>query len=233
MPTEKTNLKGIKSWAEEDRPREKLLLKGPSALSDAELLTILIGSGTKEKSALEIAKELLASADNDLTKLGTLSIAKIQKIKGLKKARSIAIVAALELGRRRKNETISKNPKIKTSKEAYNFVYSVFADKTHEEFYVLLLKQNQEVIKLQEISKGGLSGTVVDPKTIFNHALENHAANIILYHNHPSGNCSPSDSDTALTKKIKNASEFLDIRLLDHIIFAGNKYFSFADEGLL
>jgi len=228
-----TPSKGIKSWAEQDRPREKLLNKGPQALSDVELLTILIGSGTKEKSALELAKELLATVDNDLGKLGALSIHKIQKIKGLKKARSITIAAALELGRRRKTESNKEKPIIKSSIDAYNLIYPFLADKTQELFYLLMLNRRNEVIKLQDISKGGLSGTVVDPKTIFGHAVDHQAASMMLFHNHPSGNPKPSDSDKNLTRKIKQGCEIMEISLLDHIIFAGQQYFSFADEGLL
>ena len=223
----------IKSWSPEDRPREKLLLKGTSALSEAELIAILIGSGTAKLSAVEVAKKILQLGGNNLNELAKLTIKDLMKIKGIGEAKAITIVAALELGRRRKETTIDEKPKIGSSGDAFEIVKGDLIDLPHEEFWVLLLNRANRVIKKKRISEGGVSGTVADPKIIFKMALEELASGIIVAHNHPSGNLRASQQDIDLTKKLKEAGKFLEIQLLDHLIVANQKYFSFADEGLI
>ncbi len=221
----------IKSWAAEDRPREKLLLKGTGALSDAELIAILIGSGTAKLSAVELSKIILQEVKNNLNDLAKLSVKDLVKIKGIGEAKAITIIAALELGRRRKNQEQVDKPKLVTSASVFEVIQGDLMDLPHEEFWVLLLNRAHMLIKKKRISEGGVSGTVADPKIIFKLALEELASGIILVHNHPSGNLSPSQSDIDLTKKIKEAGKTLEIQLLDHLIIAGKKYYSFADEG--
>ncbi len=223
----------IKAWAEEDRPREKLNAQGRRALSDAELIAILIGSGSRTESAVELSKRILHYYDNDLNRLGMVSVAELSKFKGIGEAKAISIIAALELGRRR-DETETKAPEIiQGSRSAYQALRRHLVDLNHEEFWILLLGRNCKVLSKELISKGGLSGTVADPKIIFHVALQHQASSIILAHNHPSGNLKPSQQDIDLTKKIFNAGRILDIGVLDHIIVAGQSYFSFGDEGLL
>ncbi len=224
---------GIKSWAEEDRPREKLLLKGKASLSEAELIGILIGSGTSSISAVDLAKQILNGSDNNLNELARLSVKDLTKYKGIGEAKAISIVAALELGRRRKDTESLKKPKITSSTDVYNLIKPDLLDLSHEEFWVLLLTRNNQVIKKQLISSGGVSGTVADPKLIFKSALEELASSIILIHNHPSGNLKPSDQDIKLTKKMVEAGRTLEIPVIDHVIFTNEAYFSFADEGIL
>ena len=226
------NLK-ILSWAEEDRPREKLLQKGKSTLSDSELIAILIGSGTVSTSAVELSKQILSSVDNDLNHLAKLSIKDLQKFKGIGEAKAITIVAAMELGRRRKNSEIIRKPKIQSSKDLYNYIISDLQDLPHEEFWVVLLNRSNTIISKHQISSGGVSGTVADPKMIFKIALENLASSIILIHNHPSGNLKPSEADLRLTKKLKDSGTLLDVPVLDHLIITDSSYYSFADEGTL
>ena len=223
----------IKSWSPEDRPREKLLLKGISALSDAELIAILIGSGTANLSAVEVAKKILAHGAGGLNDLAKLSVKDLMKVKGIGEAKAITIVAALELGRRRKETDLDEKPKISSSKDAFDLLKGDLMDLPHEEFWVLLLNRANRVIKKKRISEGGVSGTVADPKIIFKMALEELASGVIVAHNHPSGNLTASQSDLDLTKKLKEAGKFLEVQLLDHVIVAGQKYFSFADEGLV
>jgi DNA repair protein RadC len=223
----------IKNWSEDDRPREKLLYKGRHVLSDAELIGILISSGTKNRSAVEVAKDLLTEADYDLNKLSRLSVKQLMKVPGIGQARAVTITAALELGRRRKESSQNKKAVITSSKDVYDYFYPHLVDLNHEMFYVLLLKRNSEVICHKAVSAGGVSGTVVDPKLIFKDALEETASSIILCHNHPSGNLKPSKADISITEKLKNAGNFLDINVLDHIIFTNQHYFSFADEGMM
>ena len=223
----------IKTWAEEDRPREKLSLQGRRALSDAELVAILIGSGSTTESAVDLSKRILNSCKNDLNALAKLSIQDLSKFKGIGEAKAISIIAALELGRRRKETDFIVTDSIYTSKDIYNVLSSNFLDLVHEEFWVLLLSRSNKVLEKVLISKGGLSGTVADPKIIFKAALERQAANVILAHNHPSGNLKPSSQDISLTKKMKEGGKLLDIGILDHVIFADRGYFSFADEGLM
>jgi len=223
----------IKSWSPEDRPREKLLLKGTSALSDAELIAILIGSGTAKLSAVDVAKKVLAHVENNLDSLAKLSVKELMKAKGIGEAKAITIVAALELGRRRKDQSPEEKPKIESSKNAFDLIQGELIDLPHEEFWVILLNRANRLIKKKRISEGGVSGTVADPKIIFKFAVEELASGIIVAHNHPSGNLKPSDSDIILTKKLKEAGKVLEISLLDHLIIAHNGYFSFTDEGLI
>jgi len=223
----------IKSWSPEDRPREKLLLKGTSALSDAELVAILIGSGTPKMSAVELSKKILLQGNNNLNELARLSVKDLMKIKGIGEAKAITIVAALELGRRRKEQDPEEKPKINSSKDAFDLLKGDMMDLPKEEFWVLLVNRANRVIKKKRISEGGVSGTVADPKIIFQLALEELASGIIVAHNHPSGNLQASQSDMDLTRKLKEAGKFLEIQLLDHIIIANQKYLSFADEGMI
>jgi DNA repair protein RadC len=231
MNTEKS-LK-IKSWSPDDRPREKLILKGKSALSDAELIAILLGSGTSALSAVDLAKKVLAPAGNSLHELARHTVKDLIKIKGIGEAKALSIVAALELGRRRRDCEGEEKPKITGSRDAFDVVKAELLDITHEEFWIILLNRANRVIKKSQISQGGVAGTVADPKIIFKLAIEELASSIILAHNHPSGNLTASQADIDLTKKIKEAGKLLDIQVLDHLIIAGQKYFSFADDGLL
>lgn len=222
----------IKAWAEEDRPREKLSAQGRRSLSDAELIAILIGSGSRNESAVELSKRILHHYDNDLNQLGRASISELSRFKGIGEAKAISIIAALEIGRRR-NETEEKAPDtIHASKDAFNIMHRYFRDLNHEEFWILLLGQSGKVIGKEQVSKGGLNGTVADPKIIFHLALQHHAASIVLMHNHPSGNLKPSQLDLQLTQKIVAAGRMLDINIFDHLIITNSGYYSFADEGL-
>lgn len=223
----------IKSWSPEDRPREKLLLKGTSALSDAELVAILLGSGTTTMSAVELGKRILQSVGNNLHDLARLSVKDLMKIKGIGEAKAITIIASLELGRRRKETDPEEKPKITGSRDAYDLLKSHLLDIHHEEFWIIMLNRANRVIKKHQISLGGVAGTVADPKIIFKTALQELASGIVLAHNHPSGNLTASQADIDLTKKLKEAGKLLEIQVLDHLIIAGQKYFSFADEGIL
>ena len=223
----------IKLWAEEDRPREKLINQGRRTLSDAELIAILIGSGSRLETAVELSKRILHSLENDLDKLGKLSVTELSKFKGIGEAKAISIIAALELGRRRKDADIKEVVKISSSKDIFELMQRYFADLNHEEFWILLLNRANKVLSRHLISKGGQAGTVADPKIIFRIALENHAASIILTHNHPSGNLKPSQSDINLTQKLCSSGNMLDISVLDHVIFTDSSYFSLADEGMM
>lgn len=222
----------IKNWSSQDRPREKLLLKGSSTLSDAELIAILIGSGTATFSAVEVARKILGSVDNNLNDLARLSAKDLQKVKGIGQAKAITILAAIELGRR-KDKGQDEKARIGGSRDAFHQLGTDLSDLTHEEFWVLLLNRANRVIKKKRVSEGGVSGTVVDPKIIFKMAVEELSSGIVVAHNHPSGNLTASQSDIDLTKKLKEAGRVLEIQLLDHLIIAGQKYFSFADEGMI
>lgn len=222
----------IKAWAEDDRPREKLLNKGCAALSDAELIAILIGSGNREMSAVELSQIILRDVENDLTHLAKLSLHDLMKYKGIGEAKAISVVAALELGRRRKAESKSVRVKVNNSRVVYEEFYHL-SDLNHEEFWVMLLKRNNEVIDKVKVSSGGVSGTVADSRLIFKAAIERLASAIILVHNHPSGNLKPSQNDIDLTNKLKTSGKMLDIPVLDHIIVSDAGYYSFADEGML
>lgn len=223
---------GIKSWAEEDRPREKLLDKGRHVLTEAELIAILIGSGSKDETAVELSKRILSSVGNNLNELGKLTVQDLNKFKGIGDAKAISIIAALELGRRRKPETV-KREKIITSKDAFEIMKPSMMDLPHEEFWLLLLNRANLVTKKELISRGGVSGTVVDTKIIFKTAIVNYASSIIICHNHPSGNLKPSEADIKITKNIKEAGKIMEIPLLDHLIITDNGFYSFTDEGLL
>ncbi|SKB27771.1 RadC family protein [Daejeonella lutea] len=223
----------IKLWAEEDRPREKLSMLGRRSLSDAELLAILIGSGSRNESAVELSKRILHGCETDLNQLAKLSVKELSRFKGIGEAKAITIIAALELGRRRKDIVPVQPVQISTSIDVYEVIASQFKDLNHEEFWILLLNRANRVTSKHLISKGGQAGTIADPKIIFNIALENHAASIILAHNHPSGNLKPSQSDLDLTKKLRSAGQFLDLPVLDHLIIADQGFLSFADEGIL
>jgi DNA repair protein RadC len=223
----------IKSWAEEDRPREKFALKGKGSLSDAELIAILIGSGSRNESAVELSKKILNSVKNNLNELGKQTLDDLMKFKGIGEAKAIAISAALELGRRRKGAAELKKPKIQGSATAFEQFAPVLCDLQHEEFWILMLNRANEVIEVKKISSGGVAGTVADAKMIFQPALAKLCAGIILGHNHPSGNLRPSMADKQLTEKLVKAGKTLDINVLDHLIIGGNKYYSFADEGLI
>jgi DNA repair protein RadC len=223
----------ILQWAEEDRPREKLATKGKSSLSEAELIAILIGSGSRELSAVDLAKKILSYVDYDLNLLAKLTVPELQSFKGIGEAKAISIVSALELGRRRKDTTQKKKPYVKKSKDAYDYMISNLLDLPTEEFWVIMLTRNNKVLHKRCISQGGFSGTIVDPKVIFKRALEDMASGIILIHNHPSGNKKPSQADLKLTEKLIEAGRLLEIPVLDHIIFTDDDFFSFSDEGLL
>jgi DNA repair protein RadC len=224
---------GIKAWAEDDRPREKLLNKGKASLSDAELVAILIGMGTREMSAVELSKKVLQSTGNNLNELAKLSVKDLMKFKGIGEAKAISIVAAMEIARRRKDTDPLKKDRIRYSKEAFDILKPFMMDLDHEQFWMICLNRNQEVAKIIQISTGGVTGTIADPKIIFKYALEHLASCIILSHNHPSGNLSPSQADIKLTKQLSEGARLLDMTLSDHIIFSNNGYFSFADENML
>jgi DNA repair protein RadC len=223
----------IKNWASDDRPREKLVNKGPLALSDSELLAILIHHGTREKSAVELAREIMQLGKNNLQELGRLTVKEIMKVKGIGLAKGIAIVAALELGRRRQAAISLEKPVIKGSKDIAGYMQSLLSDLSHEVFAVVFLNRANKLLHFEIISRGGITGTVADPRIILKKALEEEAVSLILCHNHPSGNLSPSRADEELTRKIKQAAALFDIAILDHIIVSSTGYFSFSDEGLL
>ena len=223
----------IKNWAEDERPREKMLQKGPAALADAELLAILISSGTKEKSALDLAREILSTAHNNLHELGRLGVVDLKKTKGIGEARAITIAAALELGRRRQIAEGLQRPVITQSADAANIVMPLIQDLNHEVFCVMYLNQSNKVMRHELVSSGGLTGTVADIRIILKNALSYNANKLIIAHNHPSGNLQPSQADKELTLKLKQAAEVMDIKLLDHLIVAATNYLSMADEGII
>jgi DNA repair protein RadC len=223
----------IKSWAEDDRPREKLITKGRQALSDAELLGILLASGNKNETAVQLAQRILNSHQNSINQLAKLDLNDLKKFKGVGEAKAVTIAAALEIGRRRNDETIYEKPKITSSQQAYHILKSKLSDLPHEEFWVLFMTRSNSVIKTECISKGGISGTVVDVRLILKPAIECLASSIILSHNHPSGNLKPSNEDLFLTKKVKEAAKLMDVNLQDHLIIGDQSYLSFADEGIL
>lgn len=223
----------ISAWAEEDRPREKLMQKGAHSLSDAELVAILIRAGSPSMSAVDMAKHVLAQADNDLNRLARQSVHELMKTKGMGEAKALAIKAALELGKRRQPEDTRKQMPITSARLAYDMMRPHLGDLVKEEFWVLLLNRRNVVLDKVQVSTGGVSGTVADPKIIFKAALDRVASAIILMHNHPSGNLKPSQADINLTRKVKDGATALDISLLDHIIFTDHHYFSFAEEGML
>jgi DNA repair protein RadC len=223
----------IKHWSVEDRPREKLLKSGVHSLSNSELIALLIGSGTRELNAVELSRKILGSVNNNLHELGKLGADELTKIKGIGTAKAITLMAAIELGSRKSNSYAEEKVVIKNSQTAYEVLYPIIGELEHEEFWIVILNRAHKVIKTVKISQGGLTGTVIDTRMILKHALDKRATSLIISHNHPSGNKTPSEADISITKKIKNAAEIMDINVLDHIIVAGKKYFSFADEGLM
>ena len=220
----------IKSWALDDRPREKLLAKGKTALSDAELIAILIGSGNRQESAVALSKRILQSVDGNINELAKLSVEKLSTFKGIGEAKAISIITALELGKRRQLETALEKPKITSSKAVFDLMQPIIGDLEHEEFWVLFLNNSNKVLAKTQISKGGLTATVVDVKIILQKAIEKLASGIILCHNHPSENKQASADDLKITTKIKEAAKLIDINVLDHIIVCGNSYISLADK---
>ena len=223
----------IKQWAKDDRPREKLLMKGAESLSDSELLAILIVNGTRSKTAIDLAKEILILGKNNLPELGKLSVKELMKIKGIGEAKAITIVAALEIGRRRQAMNYREKAVMTSSSDVANYLQSLLKDYRHEVFAVLFLNRANKIKHFQIVSEGGITGTVADPRIILKKALEEDAVSIILCHNHPSGSLKPSGADQELTKKIKEAAKFFDIKVLDHLIVSDAGYYSFADEGIL
>jgi DNA repair protein RadC len=223
----------IKDWAVEDRPREKLLSKGSRSLTDAELIAILIGSGNLEETAVELSKRILMLTDNNLTELGRKGIEYLKTFNGIGEAKAVTIVAALELGKRRKEADVFVKKKITGSKDAAEFFQPLLGDLNHEEFWILLLDRGNKITDSFMVSQGGISGTVIDVRLILKSAIEKLASSIILCHNHPSGTLQASDADLNITKKIKDAAKLMDISVLDHIIIGQNSYLSLADEGLL
>lgn len=221
----------ITNWSEDDRPREKLMLKGKNALSDAELIAILIGSGSRNESAVDLSKRILKNSEN-LNALGKMSIAQLTNFKGIGEAKAITIIAALELGRRRRAEDAVELKKITSSKIAFEIMQPIIGELQHEEFWVLFLNNANKVILKSQLSKGGISGTIVDVRLIFKLAFESGATGLILCHNHPSGNLQPSDADKSITRKIREAGDNLDVKVLDHLIITESKYYSFVDEGI-
>jgi DNA repair protein RadC len=227
-----TNI-SIKNWAKDDRPREKALAKGFESLSNTELIGILLRTGTKEESAIGVARLLLDSAGNNLNKLAQMNAKEISKIKGIGETKAITLLTALELGKRRKSEDVLINNAIRSSSDANEIFYPIMCDLPYEEFWILLLSRSNSIISKQKISQGGISGTITDVRLILKSAIDNMASGLILCHNHPSGNLKPSEQDIALTQKLKEAAKLMDINVLDHIIVTNSKYFSFADEGIL
>lgn len=223
----------IKNWASDDRPREKMLAKGIHSLSDAELLAILIRSGTRNISAVELSRRILAGSDNRLSSLGKTSIAELIKIKGIGKAKAVSILAALELGKRRNSSAIIEKQQITASKDVYDIFHPLLSDLAHEEFWVLFLNRSNKIINKYKLSQGGISGTVIDIRLVLKRGIELLASGIIICHNHPSGNICPSENDKIITEKLKTAARQMDLKLLDHIIVCDKQYFSFCDENIL
>ncbi len=232
MENKKPSL-SIKNWAEADKPREKLRDKGKITLSDAELVAILIGSGNREESAVQLSQRILASVDNNLNQLGKCSLKQLMTFKGVGEAKAITIAAALELGRRRREEDSRELKKITSSLSVYNLMQPIIAELPHEEFWIIYLNNSNKVIQKHQLSKGGITGTLVDVRLVFKMALELGATGLILTHNHPSGTLQPSQADKDITQKLKLAGDSIDIKVLDHLIITESGYFSFADQGIL
>lgn len=230
---EKTASFSIKNWSQDDQPREKLLYKGKSTLSDAELVAILIGSGNRSESAVDLCKRILASVDNNLSELGKLSIIQLMEFRGIGEAKAVTIAAALELGRRRRGEEALEKKKIISSESVFELMQPIIGELEHEEFWIVYLNNSNKVILKTQLSKGGITGTLVDVRLVLKNALEVGATGLILAHNHPSGALKPSKADKQITSKLQIAAENLDIKVLDHLIVTENAYFSFADEAIL
>ena len=231
--SEKNASFSIKNWSQDDQPREKLRDKGKATLSDAELLAILIGSGTRNESAVELCKRILASVDNNLNALGKLSMKQLMNFKGIGEAKAISIIAALELGRRRRSEEALEKKKISSSLSVFELMQPVIGELPHEEFWIIYLNNSNKVIQKNQLSKGGITGTLVDVRLVMKMAIEVGAVGLILAHNHPSGSLKPSEADKQITQKLKFAADSLDIKVIDHLIITEKTYFSFADESLL
>lgn len=231
--SEKSTSFSIKNWSQDDQPREKLRDKGRTALSDAELIAILIGSGNKEESAVALCKRIFASVDNNLNALGKLSIQQLMTFKGIGEAKAITIAAALELGRRRRLEDALQLEKITSSRSVFDVMQPILGELPHEEFWILYLNNSNKILHKNQLSKGGITGTLVDVRLVLKNALEVGATALILCHNHPSGTLKPSLADKEITQKLKLASKSLDIKVLDHLIVTEKAYFSFADEEIL
>ena len=223
----------ITNWSEDDKPREKLMNKGKASLSDAELIAILIGSGSRNESAVQLSKRILSSVDNNLNALGKLSLQQLMNFKGIGEAKAISIQASMELGRRRRAEEAIELKKITSSKSIFEMMQPIIGELPHEEFWIIYLNNSNKVVSKSQLSKGGITGTLVDVRLVFKNAIEIGAVGIILVHNHPSGALQPSEADKQITRKLKLAGESLDIKILDHLIVTETNYFSFADEGIL
>lgn len=233
MPGSSQHANNIKSWAEDDRPREKMMLKGKAALSDAELLAIIMGSGNREQTAVDLAKQILADVENNWHELARLTLHELCQYKGIGEAKAISIITALEIGSRKAHQLALEKPEVRGSKSAFNILQPMMADLTMEEFWVIFLNSSNKVISIEKISNGGIAQTLVDKRIIFKKALEKMATAIIVAHNHPSGNLKPSESDLSLTQSIKDAGKLLNITLLDHLILSQTAYYSFADADAL
>lgn len=223
----------IRLWADDDRPREKLIKKGKSSLSDAELLAILLGSGSRDESVVELAKRILLSAGNNLNKLGKLGLNDLCQFKGMGPVKAITLMAALEMGRRRKESDTPERKTILNSRDAFEYIEPVMTDLPHEEFWIIFTNRTNGIVGKKQVSAGGIVGTVADVRLVFKYALDAFATGIIVCHNHPSGSLKPSDTDIRLTRQMADAGRVMEISLLDHLIVADRKYFSFKDEGML
>jgi DNA repair protein RadC len=233
MMYEENQYRPIHTWNEDDRPREKLQLKGKSNLSDAELIAILLGSGTRKESAVDLARRILDLADNNLVELGKLSLPQLQRISGVGPVKAITLTAALELGSRRQVSSSKTKKKVSTSQDIFEIFGPRIGDLNHEEFWLMCLNRNNAIIGTTRIGSGGISATVADIRIMLKYAIENYASSMILCHNHPSGNLKPSNADIKLTTAVKEAASFMDIALLDHIIVTDSSYYSFADEKII
>jgi len=229
---EKPTSFSIKQWADDDKPREKLLQKGRSVLSDAELIAILIGSGSRQESAVQLSKRILASAGN-LNELGRLSVQQLMMFKGIGEAKAVAIAAALEIGRRRRGEDVKAISKITGSQDAFELLFPILGELPHEEFWIVYLNNSNKILHKEQLSKGGITGTLVDVRLVLKRALEHGAVGLLLAHNHPSGALRPSKSDIEITQKLTMAAAALDIKVLDHLVITNKTYFSFADEQMI
>lgn len=223
----------IKNWAEDDRPREKMMRKGIDTLSNAELLAILFSTGSREMSAVELARQLLEIADNNLDRLAKMDLDQLMQIKGIGEAKAISVHTALELGKRRTAQPYEETKAFGSSQDVFAYFGSKLKDLPYEEFWILLLNRANRMIEPVKISQGGMSGTVVDVRIVLRNAILKQASSVIICHNHPSGNTKPSQQDIDITRKIKEAGTLMDIKLFDHLIVADKAYFSFADEGMI
>lgn len=233
MSTSDNRVSSIRDWAADERPREKLVQKGPAALSDSEILAILIGSGTRNESALSIARQIMSKCGNSLLELSRQSLADLRQFRGMGEAKSVILLAAIELARRKRSGAITEKKSVTNSREVYEYFAGNMGDLVHEEFWAMYLTRNNRIIAAEKLGEGGLNATVVDPKKVFAKALGNHASSIIVAHNHPSGNLQPSAEDRRITQKLYASGKNLDLPLLDHLIVTNSGYFSFADEGIL